>query len=337
MLTCDQALELISARLDDMITPEESAALEEHLARCPDCRALLADFEAMQAVLPAALEADPPAGLQEDIMAAVRAAKLTPLPRQKPVRRFHPRRWASLAAVLAVVLVGAGVLRQWQPIPSSGGSTGTADSALTAQYDGASGAAAAPAGDGASGAAQDTADAPLPSSAAPQADGDAQSAAPAEQAAGSAPESGKTARAEESQTSAGPALYNSLDGSGESASSRDLQPEAAAGGEPQNAPVLATPAPAAGTLSGENGADPAAGQGEGPYCGVLTLPAQSGLDLSAYPCTQTEEETRYLLPAADFAALAAQAARLEGSVLEQEGDDIDPAAQTGLVIVPLQS
>ena len=47
MLTCDQALELISARLDDMITPEESAALEEHLVRCPDCRALLADFEAM--------------------------------------------------------------------------------------------------------------------------------------------------------------------------------------------------------------------------------------------------------------------------------------------------
>lgn len=320
MLTCDQALELISARLDDMITPEESAALEEHLARCPDCRALLADFEAMQAVLPAALEADPPAGLQEDIMAAVRAAKLTPLPRQKPVRRFHPRRWASLAAVLAVVLIGAGVLRQWQPIPM-GGSTSGADSAPTARYDGASGAAAAPAGDGASGAAQDTADASLPSSAAPQADGDAQSAAPAE----------------ESQTSAGPTLYNSLDGSGESASSRDLQPEAAAGGEPQNAPVLATPAPAAGTLSGENGADPAAGQGEGPYCGVLTLPAQSGLDLSAYPCTQTEEETRYLLPAADFAALAAQAAGLEGSVLEQEGEDIDPAAETGLVIVPLQS
>ena len=165
--------------------------------------------------------------------------------------------------------------------PVVGGSTGTADSALTAQYDGASGAAA-PAGDGASGAAQDTADASLPSSA-PQADGDAQSAAPAEQAAGSAPESGKTARAEESQTSAGPTLYNSLDGSGESASSRDLQPETAAGGEPQNAPVLATPAPAVGALSGENGADPAAGQGEGPYCGVLTLPAQSGLDLSAYP------------------------------------------------------
>ena len=333
MLTCDQALELISARLDDMITPEESAALEEHLARCPDCRALLADFEAMQAVLPAALEADPPAGLQEDIMAAVRAAKLTPLPRQKPVRRFHPRRWASLAAVLAVVLLGAGVLRQWQPIPM-GGSTSGADSALTARYDGASGAAAP--GDGASGAAQDTADASLPSSA-PQADGDAQSAAPAEEAAGSAPESGKTARAEESQTSAGPTLYNSLDGSGESASSRELPPETAAGGEPQNAPVLATPAPAAGTLSGENGADPAAGQGEGPYCGVLTLPAQSGLDLSAYPCTQTEEETRYLLPAADFAALAAQAAGLEGSVLEQEGEDIDPAAESGLVIVPLQS
>ena len=35
MLTCEQALELISAQLDGALTAEEAGALDEHLAQCP--------------------------------------------------------------------------------------------------------------------------------------------------------------------------------------------------------------------------------------------------------------------------------------------------------------
>ena len=35
MLDCDQALELISAKIDNELTPQEEAALAEHLAACP--------------------------------------------------------------------------------------------------------------------------------------------------------------------------------------------------------------------------------------------------------------------------------------------------------------
>ena len=44
MLTCEQALELISAQLDGALTAEEAGALDEHLAQCPACRALRADL-----------------------------------------------------------------------------------------------------------------------------------------------------------------------------------------------------------------------------------------------------------------------------------------------------
>ena len=37
MLTCEQALELISAQLDGALTAEEAGALDEHLAQCPAC------------------------------------------------------------------------------------------------------------------------------------------------------------------------------------------------------------------------------------------------------------------------------------------------------------
>ena len=45
MCTCDEALELISARLDGPLTAAEEARLNEHLAACSPCRALLVDLE----------------------------------------------------------------------------------------------------------------------------------------------------------------------------------------------------------------------------------------------------------------------------------------------------
>lgn len=110
MLDCEQALELLSAKIDRALTAEESAALEEHLAACPACRALLADLESLHAELPR-LAAQPPAGLKDDIMAAVRQAKVTPF--QGKQKQWRWRSLASLAAVLVLVFAGGSALRQW--------------------------------------------------------------------------------------------------------------------------------------------------------------------------------------------------------------------------------
>lgn len=125
MLDCDQALELLSAEIDGALTAEESAALEEHLAACPACRALLADFESLHTELPR-LAAQPPAGLKDDIMAAVRQSKVTPF--QGKQKQWRWRSLASLAAVLVLVFVGGNALRQWdgaasraEQVPAAGG------------------------------------------------------------------------------------------------------------------------------------------------------------------------------------------------------------------------
>ena len=74
MLTCEQALELISAQLDGALTAEEAGALDEHLAQCPACRALRADLSTLHQLLPTLAE-EPPAGLKDNIMKAVHASK----------------------------------------------------------------------------------------------------------------------------------------------------------------------------------------------------------------------------------------------------------------------
>lgn len=111
MLDCEQALDLISAKLDGALTAEESAALEEHLAACPACRALLADFEELHLELPK-LAAQPPADLKDNIMAEVRRSKVTPFQGKK--KQWRWRSLASLAAVLVLVFVGSSAMRQWE-------------------------------------------------------------------------------------------------------------------------------------------------------------------------------------------------------------------------------
>ena len=111
MLDCEQALDLISAKLDGALTAEESAALEEHLAACPACRALLADFEELHLELPK-LAAQPPADLKDHIMAEVRRSKVTPFQGKK--KQWRWRSLASLAAVLVLVFVGSSAMRQWE-------------------------------------------------------------------------------------------------------------------------------------------------------------------------------------------------------------------------------
>lgn len=108
-ITCDEALELISARLDGALSPDGEAALEAHLAQCPACGALLADLEEIHAALDGAEEVPPPADLKDKIMAAVAREQVVPLPAPKK-RSPNWRAWGSIAAVLALALLGGGLL-----------------------------------------------------------------------------------------------------------------------------------------------------------------------------------------------------------------------------------
>lgn len=118
MLSCDEALELISARLDGPLTQEETARLEEHLSVCPACRTLADDLTELHEELPQ-LAARPPAGLKKGVMGQIHTSKVTPFQSKK--RQWRWRSLASLAAVAALVLVGAGVMDQWRADGFRGG------------------------------------------------------------------------------------------------------------------------------------------------------------------------------------------------------------------------
>lgn len=126
MCDCDRALELISLGLDGGLSPEEEAELEAHLALCGDCRRAAAELRELHTLLPE-LEEEVPQGLHQAIMDRIGAEKVVPLSRAKPAS--HLRRWASLAAVFAVILLGAGA---WQALQGENLSSGTAAPAALA-------------------------------------------------------------------------------------------------------------------------------------------------------------------------------------------------------------
>ena len=104
----DEYVDLISAAMDGTLSPADRAKLEAHLAGCPDCQALYDDLVDIQQTLQALPSAGAPAGLTDRVMAAVRADNVTPITVKKPA--FQWKRWAATAAILALILAGAGGL-----------------------------------------------------------------------------------------------------------------------------------------------------------------------------------------------------------------------------------
>ena len=127
MCTCDEALALISARLDGSLSGEEPARLEAHLEACPACRDLLADLEELHGALPE-LWAEPPADLQNRIMDRIRA-DAAPIPIGKPKRTW--KSWLAMAAVFAVIIAGAGGIR-WMGLGNLGASSSSGNGAAPA-------------------------------------------------------------------------------------------------------------------------------------------------------------------------------------------------------------
>ena len=103
-MECQDALILISGHVDQVNTPEEEAALQAHLASCPECSRLLEIYEKMDETL--APEVPVPEGFTEAVMEK--------LPKRR--KRF---RWgiplgtaAGLAAAGLVLVLGLNVINQ---------------------------------------------------------------------------------------------------------------------------------------------------------------------------------------------------------------------------------
>lgn len=109
-MSCDKYLELLSARLDGVLTGEEERELETHLAVCPGCRAAGAQLAALQGAFPELEESEVPEGFAQGVMDRIRGEekpKVIPLFKRPQVRAL-----AGLAACLALVVGLYGVSRR---------------------------------------------------------------------------------------------------------------------------------------------------------------------------------------------------------------------------------
>ena len=101
-MACDRFWELISARLDGALSQEEERELEEHLAVCPECRAVGAQLAALQGTFPELEDISAPEGFARGVMDRIRAEarpKVIPL-----FKRPQFRTLAGLAACLVLVV-----------------------------------------------------------------------------------------------------------------------------------------------------------------------------------------------------------------------------------------
>src|ERR1700745_3061648 len=89
----DSDAHLLSAFAEDSLTKPEREQLMQHLAACPDCRAVLAVMQPDEGPVP---------------VRALRARKLSV--------RWQAMRWAAMAAA-AAVLVAVVVLYKVEPVP----------------------------------------------------------------------------------------------------------------------------------------------------------------------------------------------------------------------------
>ena len=101
MAECEKYIEQISALIDAELSDAEEAAVLEHIAECPGCRALYETFCEISRCIPQ-ISVEPPSNLTDSIMQKINAeAKKA----RKPMRSLY--KIAGLAAVFALVIFAA--------------------------------------------------------------------------------------------------------------------------------------------------------------------------------------------------------------------------------------
>lgn len=102
-MSCDKYLDLISARLDGPLSPEDEAQLTAHLNTCPQCRAIADDLAHIHSAMSGAA-AVPPAELAQGVMKSIRAQRTT-----------RKRTWRQLGALAACFVLCVGLFTLTRP------------------------------------------------------------------------------------------------------------------------------------------------------------------------------------------------------------------------------
>ena len=327
MPDCDKALELISAHIDGALTDAEEARLTQHLNTCPVCRALLADLEALHRDMAdlAARPVPPPADLREGILEQIAAqakpASITPLK-----KRLSPwRTWGAMAAVFAVVILGAGGLYGSGFFSHSGIQTNAAGAAPSAQAQGGEAAQAperAPSGD----AAPESGDSGAsPSDTAPASGGAAVAPGGTDGTAGGASAAAGGGRSADSGSVSSPASSpdQAVSAPPSTPASRNTLPAASA--QPFGI------APSSVGEAGQPASDPAA-----VYCGILNITwaqFQALSLLDTLPYTVQGDTRWYTVDAPAFSDAVEALSAEDTALLTQTGAQISADAAQGLIIV----
>lgn len=131
-MRCEEALELLSARLDGELTAQEERELEDHLSACPACRELGEELSALHFSFEELEDEQAPEDLAARVMERVRELerekKVVPLFRRPQVR--------ALAGLAACAVVCAGLYAASRP-RDSGWADVSENFQLTAQCESA--------------------------------------------------------------------------------------------------------------------------------------------------------------------------------------------------------
>ena len=104
---CEDYLELISAGIDGQLTGEEPQKLNDHLARCPDCRALYDIMAENDAALAGLGDCEPPEGFAQSVMERIQAERAP----GKIVSLFCRPQFKKAMTAAACALLCIGVVR----------------------------------------------------------------------------------------------------------------------------------------------------------------------------------------------------------------------------------
>jgi hypothetical protein len=134
MERCGRYCELISAKLDGMLSPSEDAELQAHLANCANCRALHEQLSTIHAACAALEDLPAPDGFAQGVMAQIQSQvgqQKQPIPL---FRRPQVRALAGLAACAALCL---GLYQVGRPGQSAASQSRASDAAVSAHSDAA--------------------------------------------------------------------------------------------------------------------------------------------------------------------------------------------------------
>lgn len=106
MRTCEDYIDLISARLDGLLTHEEEQELEAHLADCPDCRALADQMAEIHAAFSDFEEIPAPEGFAKGVMGRIESLAE---PKKTVVPLFSRPQIRALAGLAACAVLCAGI------------------------------------------------------------------------------------------------------------------------------------------------------------------------------------------------------------------------------------